>query len=70
MMKPILGITMGDAAGIGPEITLKSFRNHPELFDLCRPLVIGSAAVDAVLGRATRDANPHASRHLPAGCGL
>jgi len=28
-MKPILGITMGDAAGIGPEIVLKSFRNHP-----------------------------------------
>jgi 4-hydroxythreonine-4-phosphate dehydrogenase len=43
-MKPILGITMGDAAGIGPEIILKSFRNHRELFDLCRPLVIGSAA--------------------------
>lgn len=44
-MKPILGITMGDAAGIGPEIILKSFHNHRELFDLCRPLVIGSAAV-------------------------
>jgi 4-hydroxythreonine-4-phosphate dehydrogenase len=34
---------MGDAAGIGPEIVLKSFRNHPELFRICRPLVIGSA---------------------------
>ena len=44
-MKPILGITMGDAAGIGPEIILKSFRHHPELFNLCRPLVIGSADV-------------------------
>ena len=44
-IKPILGITMGDAAGIGPEIVLKSFRNHRELFDCCRPLVIGSAAV-------------------------
>jgi 4-hydroxythreonine-4-phosphate dehydrogenase len=44
-MKPTLGITMGDAAGIGPEIILKSFHNHRELFDLCRPLVIGSAAV-------------------------
>jgi 4-phospho-D-threonate 3-dehydrogenase / 4-phospho-D-erythronate 3-dehydrogenase len=44
-MKPILGITMGDAAGIGPEIILKSFHRHGELFDLCRPLVIGSAAV-------------------------
>ncbi len=45
MMKPVLGITMGDAAGIGPEIILKSFRNHPDLFDVCRPLVIGSTAV-------------------------
>jgi 4-hydroxythreonine-4-phosphate dehydrogenase len=44
-MKPILGITMGDAAGIGPEIILKSFRRHPELFSLCRPLVLGSAEV-------------------------
>jgi 4-hydroxythreonine-4-phosphate dehydrogenase len=46
-MKPILGITIGDAAGIGPEIILKAFRKHPELFDLCKPLVIGSAAVMA-----------------------
>jgi len=44
-MKPILGITMGDAAGIGPEIILKSFRLHPELFGQCRPLIIGSAGV-------------------------
>jgi len=43
-MKPILGITMGDAAGIGPELILKAFRND-NLFRLCRPLVIGSAAV-------------------------
>ena len=45
MTKPIIGITMGDAAGIGPEIVLKSFRHHPELFAVCRPLVMGSAAV-------------------------
>lgn len=40
-MKPILGITMGDAAGIGPEIILKAFRDN--LFEICRPLLIGSA---------------------------
>jgi 4-hydroxythreonine-4-phosphate dehydrogenase len=54
MSKPIIGITMGDAAGIGPEIVLKSFRHHPELFSLCRPLVMGSAEVmrfyDELLG--------------------
>ncbi len=44
-MKPILGITIGDAAGIGPEIILKSFHRHKELFALCQPLIIGSSAV-------------------------
>src|SRR6516165_9753201 len=39
---PIIGITMGDAAGIGPEIILKSL-GHSDLYDRCRPLVIGDA---------------------------
>jgi 4-phospho-D-threonate 3-dehydrogenase / 4-phospho-D-erythronate 3-dehydrogenase len=43
-MKPILGITMGDAAGIGPELILKAFRKR-ELFRICRPVIIGSRAV-------------------------
>lgn len=43
-MKPIIGITMGDPAGIGPEITLKVF-SKGKLFDACRPLVIGDAEV-------------------------
>ena len=43
-MKPILGITMGDAAGIGPELILKAFRS-PQLYGICRPLVIGSLPV-------------------------
>ena len=38
-----IGITMGDAAGIGPEIIMKSL-DHAELYDRCRPLVIGDAA--------------------------
>jgi 4-hydroxythreonine-4-phosphate dehydrogenase len=33
---------MGDAAGIGPEIILKAFRTG-DLYQLCRPLVLGSA---------------------------
>jgi 4-hydroxythreonine-4-phosphate dehydrogenase len=40
-VKPILGITMGDACGIGPEILLKAFRPG-DLYGVCRPLVIGS----------------------------
>ena len=49
-MKPLVAITMGDAAGIGPEIVLKSFSQHRELFNLCRPLVIGSADVLRMYG--------------------
>lgn len=41
-MKPCIGITMGDVCGIGPEIIAKSLA-APELYDLCRPLVIGDA---------------------------
>jgi len=33
---------MGDAAGVGPEIIMKSLA-HEELYDQCRPLVIGDA---------------------------
>ncbi|MCU6712908.1 4-hydroxythreonine-4-phosphate dehydrogenase PdxA [Paenibacillus sp. J5C_2022] len=42
-MKPIIGITMGDAAGIGPEIIVKAAAS-PKVNQLCRPLVIGDAA--------------------------
>jgi 4-hydroxythreonine-4-phosphate dehydrogenase len=41
-MKPLIGITMGDAAGVGPEIIVKALA-HFELYDLCRPLVICDA---------------------------
>jgi 4-phospho-D-threonate 3-dehydrogenase / 4-phospho-D-erythronate 3-dehydrogenase len=40
MGRPIIAMTMGDAAGIGPEIIMKSLA-HPELYEQCRPLVIG-----------------------------
>lgn len=45
--KPLVGITMGDPAGIGPEVIAKAY---PELRDSSRPLVIGDADVlsDAV----------------------
>lgn len=38
-MKPRIGITMGDVAGIGPEIILKSF--NKDLYKNCNPLIIG-----------------------------
>src|SRR6201994_2487675 len=39
---PVVGITMGDPAGIGPEVIMKSL-DHAEPYDFCRPLVIGDA---------------------------
>ena len=42
MPRPIIAITMGDPAGIGPEVIMKSLA-HPELYQRCRPLVIGDA---------------------------
>lgn len=42
--KPILGITMGDAAGIGPEIAAKALSKR-EIYYICRPLVVGDADV-------------------------
>jgi 4-hydroxythreonine-4-phosphate dehydrogenase len=38
--KPVLAITMGDPAGIGPEIIAKALA-HADVFETCRPLVIG-----------------------------
>ena len=40
MNKPILGITMGDPFGNGPEITVKALADKT-VYDRCRPLVIG-----------------------------
>lgn len=42
--KPILAITMGDPAGVGPEIVIKSLL-LPETYDKCRPIVTGDAGV-------------------------
>jgi len=41
--KALLAITMGDAAGSGPEIITKALA-EPEVRRLCRPVVIGDAA--------------------------
>ena len=42
--KPILAITMGDPAGIGPEIAVKTFAN-PLAYEQCRPLLIANALI-------------------------
>ncbi|MCR6631059.1 MAG: 4-hydroxythreonine-4-phosphate dehydrogenase PdxA [Magnetospirillum sp.] len=40
--RPIIAITMGDPAGIGPEIIMRSLA-HGEVYAACRPLVVGNA---------------------------
>jgi 4-hydroxythreonine-4-phosphate dehydrogenase len=47
---PLVGITMGDAAGIGPEIVLKALSDQ-EILNVCRPVVIGDGPT---LRRAAR----------------
>lgn len=44
MKKPIVAITMGDAAGIGPEITAKAL-NYSNIYDICRPVILGDFRV-------------------------
>lgn len=42
--KLTIGITMGDPASIGPEITVKALAKQ-EIYDWCNPLIIGDANV-------------------------
>lgn len=43
-MKPVIGITMGDFNGIGPEIVLKAVK-LPSIKKICVPILIGSTDV-------------------------
>ena len=38
--RPLMGITMGDPCGIGPEVILKALARE-ESYRVCKPLVIG-----------------------------
>lgn len=59
--KPVLGITMGDAAGIGPEIVAKALLRHADLRDRARLVVVGDA--DAMRrGAQLVGLDPHAVR--------
>ena len=41
--KPILGVTMGDPFGNGPEISVQALAD-PAVYDRCRPLIVGDAS--------------------------
>jgi 4-hydroxythreonine-4-phosphate dehydrogenase len=40
--RPLIAVTTGDPAGIGPEVVLKAIV-HPRILEACRPLVLGDA---------------------------
>jgi 4-hydroxythreonine-4-phosphate dehydrogenase len=42
MNRPVIAITMGDAAGVGPEVIVKALA-HADVYGCCRPLVVGDA---------------------------
>lgn len=48
--RPILGITMGDPSGNGPEISVKTLMD-PAVYEKCRPIIVGDAAsMEAAVG--------------------
>ncbi len=49
--RPILGITMGDPFGNGPEISVQALAD-PAVYDRCRPLIVGDASAMAYAAKA------------------
>ena len=69
--RPILAITMGDAAGCGPEIIVKALGDR-SIYQLCRPLVFGDAgrirlAADCVKStlKVNRVSDPQSGSYQP-----
>ena len=76
-MKPRIGITVGDPAGIGPEIARKAAA-HPDVLAACEPILYGPSSdsdvaafsagqVSASAGRAAYDAIVRAVNDAVAG---
>lgn len=53
MNRPILGISMGDPFGNGPEITVKALANK-NIYGRCRPLVVGDVSSMEYAARAAK----------------
>ena len=58
--KPFVAVTMGDPAGIGPEVTARALMDR-RVYEKCRPFVIGSASA---LDDALRLVGDGTSTHL------
>lgn len=57
MSLPIIGITMGDPAGVGPEVIIKALA-HDSQYEICRPLVIGDAKRLALAAGIVKSSKP------------
>lgn len=63
--KPIIGITIGDINGIGPEVIIKTFADN-RLLELCTPVIFSSNKVINYYRRAVEDQhfNFHSTKDL------
>ena len=62
--KPVIAITMGDPASIGPEIAVKALL-HDEIHNSCRPVIVGDAAVFRhIIAHLQLKAEVHAIQHV------
>jgi hypothetical protein len=52
--KPLLAVTLGDAAGTGPELITRAF-SDPEVRAVCRPFVVGDAGTVRAALAITRE---------------
>lgn len=67
MRKPIIGITIGDVAGIGPEIIRKALRD-PGVHRACVPVVIGN--LDVRYPKYSAEAGEYAMRCVRDAVGM
>ncbi|MGQ9647902.1 MAG: 4-hydroxythreonine-4-phosphate dehydrogenase PdxA, partial [Thermodesulfobacteriota bacterium] len=62
-----IGISVGDPAGIGPEITAKTL-SLPEIYEVCRPLVVGETdMMKEAIGFSRLNLNIHTVSHPKEG---
>ncbi|KAA2241332.1 4-hydroxythreonine-4-phosphate dehydrogenase PdxA [Chitinophaga agrisoli] len=62
--RPLIGITMGDPASIGPEIAVKALLNE-KIHAICRPLLVGDAGVFRdIIARTSQPATVNAIKQV------
>ena len=62
--KPIVGITMGDPASIGPEIAVKALLQE-KIYEICRPVLVGDAGVfNDIIARLNLNASINPIREI------